>query len=63
MAVAETLSPARKAATGNVRNVRAMKDAKLFALLGEMEAYRDIDPEAYEAVLAEANRRRRNRAE
>jgi bifunctional non-homologous end joining protein LigD len=46
-------SPARKEATGRVRNLAAMGLPKLEALAIEMEDYKSSDPEAYAAVQAE----------
>jgi hypothetical protein len=51
-------SPARKEATGNIRNVGQMGDEKLARLFHEMQPYKDADPEAFGVVAAEAQSRR-----
>jgi bifunctional non-homologous end joining protein LigD len=49
-------SPVRSG-TGRIRNVGAMKDAKLLALSVEMADFTDSDPEGYNAVQAEVEAR------
>lgn len=51
------MSPARKEATGNIRNLKQMGGDKFDLLVEQMRPYELEDPEAYAAVQKEAARR------
>lgn len=50
-------SPARKEATGNIRNLKQMGLPKFLGLVEDMHGYVNTDPEAWQAVQDEKERR------